>query len=743
MIMLGRVSRCRRYFSDMPDISHPKWSRREKLSEMNFANKGKGRFRVMKSLQMNTKDAPRPQQQERLPSKKTRLNFSDDKLPSQYYSIYQSISAPFSSLQRAQQNIQDGFAPFDGSYIQQEKQNGDASLLRTDSDISLLSADQNTQTITDSMITTQVMDISSQSVLNNLKNAVENGQKIDVSDVNNLMDVYANENDLQMVTKLYGQLMTGQDIKLQNGISLGVLQADIKSYGIVIKCLANNGMAHDAFKIYDLLKTRIKTDHSLTGYIPRQIYSSLIKACTRANDVSRAIGVFEHFKSSGLQHSADGASGVGNAALHIKERPDAIMYQQIIHACAKSGQVERAFSYFDEMLRSVDESGRALVPLQSTFNALIHACAKNVRSSSKFGFRKAFELSEVMQEVYGMKLDVVSFEYLLMACGQQGDVRRAKALILQMESDAIPVRQQAVLWTLNAYSQSPALITQLHQYQKLYKRRLEFDQEQFKSQIGLLNSQRFEQGTRPIDVSEWMLDGSDYQVDRKLENNDQSDQLGHDLVQLQNYILDGHQEAGRISRLFEEGQQMFDHYLTQSSQVNTHLLNGYLNFLGEYCQKKKVMQAYQSLYDQHQCHKDINTYGRVMQHWFRSKVVFNDQADNNDEDLIERKQLVEFALSVYKDYEQYRQKSSYPSRWTLLKDKNKKVEYGNLGIGQVEQLKEYNLMKNLILGLTKCDEQKIAMKLLKQLADRRHFVDRSKDPLLYKVSQLLTRNHKL
>lgn len=50
MLKLGRVSRCRRYFSDMPDISHPKWSRREKLSEMNFANKGKGGFRVMKSL---------------------------------------------------------------------------------------------------------------------------------------------------------------------------------------------------------------------------------------------------------------------------------------------------------------------------------------------------------------------------------------------------------------------------------------------------------------------------------------------------------------------------------------------------------------------------------------------------------------------------------------------------------------------------------------------------------------------
>jgi hypothetical protein len=30
---------------DMPDLSHPKWARREKLNPMNFANKGKSGFR--------------------------------------------------------------------------------------------------------------------------------------------------------------------------------------------------------------------------------------------------------------------------------------------------------------------------------------------------------------------------------------------------------------------------------------------------------------------------------------------------------------------------------------------------------------------------------------------------------------------------------------------------------------------------------------------------------------------------
>lgn len=64
--------------------------------------------------------------------------------------------------------------------------------------------------------------------------------------------------------------------------------------------------------------------------------------------------------------------------MQISERPDSIAYSQIIHACAKAGMVQKAFVYYDEMLNNVDHEGKRLVPLDSTFNALIYACANNI-----------------------------------------------------------------------------------------------------------------------------------------------------------------------------------------------------------------------------------------------------------------------------------------------------------------------------------------------------------------------------
>lgn len=64
-----------------------------------------------------------------------------------------------------------------------------------------------------------------------------------------------------------------------------------------------------------------------------------------------------------------------------------------------------------------------------------------------------------MQSVYGLQPSKVTYEYLLMACAQQGDVWRSKSLILQMQNDGVEVTSQAVMWGLASYAQLPKLIT--------------------------------------------------------------------------------------------------------------------------------------------------------------------------------------------------------------------------------------------------------------------------------------------
>jgi hypothetical protein len=97
MIFLLRSALRRRYFRPfstdhkpptesydfIPDLSHPKWKHRDKLSAMNFANKGKSGFRQKRVVPMSTdktlskkeirerRASQRPREQ--LPSAKTSM----------------------------------------------------------------------------------------------------------------------------------------------------------------------------------------------------------------------------------------------------------------------------------------------------------------------------------------------------------------------------------------------------------------------------------------------------------------------------------------------------------------------------------------------------------------------------------------------------------------------------------------------------------------------------------------------
>ena len=101
---------------------------------------------------------------------------------------------------------------------------------------------------------------------------------------------------------------------------------DVKAYSIMIKGLTVAKDLKGAFAMYQEMKD--------VGIQPNQIvYTDLIKACLRNRQVDRAWKTWDFMRS------------------HISE-PDYKSYSLMIHACSYTGEVEKAFGLFEEMVKS-------------------------------------------------------------------------------------------------------------------------------------------------------------------------------------------------------------------------------------------------------------------------------------------------------------------------------------------------------------------------------------------------------
>lgn len=67
------------------------------------------------------------------------------------------------------------------------------------------------------------------------------------------MNVYAKQNNLEMVANVFGNMLTGTSLDV-SGTRLTAREPDTKSFGVMIKMLAANNRTQDAFAIYDKLK---------------------------------------------------------------------------------------------------------------------------------------------------------------------------------------------------------------------------------------------------------------------------------------------------------------------------------------------------------------------------------------------------------------------------------------------------------------------------------------------------------
>lgn len=134
------------------------------------------------------------------------------------------------------------------------------------------------------------------------------------------------------------------------------------------------------------------------------VYTSLIQACINCRDFETAWQIFNLIK---LKSEATA--------------PDVQTYSLMIHACAVNGEVERAIDLFTDMTVRGE-----MAPTAESYNSLIHACA--MRSDY---FMEAWKYASEMQNA-GLRMDKLTFNVLVQACGKVGDLTRARLLVRHM-----------------------------------------------------------------------------------------------------------------------------------------------------------------------------------------------------------------------------------------------------------------------------------------------------------------------
>jgi hypothetical protein len=139
-------------------------------------------------------------------------------------------------------------------------------------------------------------------------------------------------------------------------------------------------------------------------------------------------------------------------------QPDALLFTQMIHACAlpTPAEPERALDLFTEM--TVD---RRIAPTAGAYNAVILACA---RSGAKAYVNEAFRLAKEMLDAHrdargrgAFRPDSRTFGALLEGAKRIGDLGRARWILAEMveavrQNDGVVVDERIMTHVFHAYA---------------------------------------------------------------------------------------------------------------------------------------------------------------------------------------------------------------------------------------------------------------------------------------------------
>ncbi|KAI3662563.1 hypothetical protein MP638_000673 [Amoeboaphelidium occidentale] len=739
---------------DIPDLSHPKWARREKLNMMNFMNKGKsGHKRKTGTGDGIPKDMRKLVEEEKLPELKTsqeRVTNPEESITRIYDQLTSSqsrgaaVPRPLTKKEVVSKKIFKAMQelPLIADDVGMKKQLQLDIAKQAKDSMARIEAGSKLQSLTAKPVlrqeTADLLAKEESSVGSPLVKAIakrllneddafeavtrkdwrtvltlnsklgktqeaqkafdlmrDNGMKAGTTEYRLLMDSYANANDLNNVLRVF------KDMK-QNSLAI-----DTPEFCILVKALVKQNRLFDAFRVYEEMK-------SLNVPITQPVYTLLLKGCSSLGYYDRAFTLFEHMKS-----------GVC--------KPDELIYNHMIYICSKLNLVEKAVVLFDEMLSQRNENGQAMVPLRYTFHSLLSAFAKRPDY-----YAETFEIINQMTEM-GYNLQLREYNLLLMASATQGDIPRAKALWQEMKN-TVPSNEFSYMFLLATYSRGPLIIQKLRQEIADRKKIEKFQQDVIKAKMGLENEERMNERQRPVDLNEWLLDEK-YDPDLSFEFR-KSVQL-EDLENVQEYLLADKTEKELLLEWKNDALEIFKDYLNKSApnealpeQKETHLasisetnedskvnmdvevLNAYIDCLGSFRMKKDLMDFYNNFIQTYGVQKNQKTFHRTLVELSRGKFDLLDADDTHSEET--KSWLLDSITKVYKDYERFRTVNGYPKRW----DEVTKSAFGNKylekGINHKNRRTERLIMTRYIHALTRFNRVKEAAEVLNLMLERGH-----------------------
>lgn len=165
------------------------------------------------------------------------------------------------------------------------------------------------------------------------------------------------------------------------------LEPDLQVYSSLIRVCAEHRHMERAFAVYALMRSKgIKPDHIIATH--------LMMACWKANRFEQA---------EETMHALWTYEGV---------QPDAPMYNLMIRICAETGNVEKAFFFYEQLQHF------GFSPSLLTFTSLMHACVQRYRPEF---YAKAFEVFALCT-LQGFHPNTHMFNTLLYAAVERGDL---------------------------------------------------------------------------------------------------------------------------------------------------------------------------------------------------------------------------------------------------------------------------------------------------------------------------------
>ncbi|KAI0561011.1 hypothetical protein FGB62_95g075 [Gracilaria domingensis] len=171
-------------------------------------------------------------------------------------------------------------------------------------------------------------------------------------------------------------------------------------------------------------------------------YNALIRSSARAGRFNDAMKVYNTLKESPIEPNLDTFNAILSSfaraaqpdkalstlkSMREKEnlKPNAISYNWVVNACARAGDVARAFHVARTMR---DEGIRVNVV---TYNNLLQACCKAGR------LERAFALVKIMIQKEGIRPNSHTYDTLIQGCGRWGELNSALRLFRSMRAAGV------------------------------------------------------------------------------------------------------------------------------------------------------------------------------------------------------------------------------------------------------------------------------------------------------------------